>query len=435
MGKRNELPASRVCCSRSMTGPDSDTHSHSHVVRRGILKTLVWPASSHGTNMAAAEPPEPPKASKESMLAAVKENRLDDVKIFLDVEKNKDFCNVVDGVYGATSLKDEKGLEPLMIAAIEGHAKMCEFLIRKRANLTCADQRGDTPLHRAVVLGFANVVEVLINKNAPLDARSKTGSTALHYSTLRGNRGLSELLLMNGANPNVFDEPFGNTPLHFAAMEGHVGIGLTLLNSRASMDSVNSFGDTPLHDAAGYGQANFCKMLLKRGANVLALSSTRKTPLMCATSRSYPTCVAIVEQFEAKAKELIAAEMRRLHELGQQRLKEVQEERERAAAHASAERDRRDRAKAETVRLEALAVEGAAAAEAPDIADEAARMTTPTSSSPRSRFAAKRPPVSPKALPAALHRAQSKTSSPSSSPRSPKESPRTPRSPKSWANT
>ena len=49
---------------------------------------------------------------------------------------------------------DEKhadGHTPLMLAAVHGHAAMCDLLIKKKASLECADARGDSPLPRAAL--------------------------------------------------------------------------------------------------------------------------------------------------------------------------------------------------------------------------------------------------------------------------------------------
>jgi ankyrin repeat protein len=56
---------------------------------------------------------------------------------------------------------------------------------------------------------------------------------------------LTEMLLQNGANPNVGDQ-FGNTPLHRSASKGNTKITKLLLSYNADTYFQDTKGDAPL---------------------------------------------------------------------------------------------------------------------------------------------------------------------------------------------
>ena len=166
----------------------------------------------------AAPPPTEP-----NLLKAIADGALEDVKKMLDPgisEAHKKFNALYPEIGGPVNCTDPNtGFPPLMVAAINGRASLCDLLVRKKADMTCVDQRGDSPLHRASIQSDLPVIEALVARGMPVDVRANSGLTPLHYAAIRGNAGVSELLLSLGATATVHDAVFGSTPLHFAAME------------------------------------------------------------------------------------------------------------------------------------------------------------------------------------------------------------------------
>ena len=164
---------------------------------------------------AAADPSAPSEAN---LLKAVTLGLVDEVRKLLDPGLSEDHKKF-NATNPVTCKDPSTGFPPLMVAAVNGHAKMCELLVKKKASLDCVDERGDSPLHRAAILNDLPVIDVLVACGMPVDVRAKSGVTPLHYAAIRGHTGVCEMLLTLNATPNLGDHAFGSTPLHFAAME------------------------------------------------------------------------------------------------------------------------------------------------------------------------------------------------------------------------
>ena len=85
--------------------------------------------------------------------------------------------------------------------------------------------------------------------------------TPLHIAAFKDKLDVAELLLANGADPNVRDK-FGMTPLHIAAMRGNVKMGKLLIENGAMTDILDNLVKTPAevaNDNEHKEMANFLK--------------------------------------------------------------------------------------------------------------------------------------------------------------------------------
>ena len=259
----------------------------------------------------------------------------------------------------ASSIPNSTGVSfngtPLHIAAARGDQAMAELLVASKADPNIKLDDGRTALHDAAVFGQDSVAKVLIGHGAQVDARLKSGWTALAFSVekefipmakqllaakadsniqfetpgngkycqrtplflavLKKNAELVDLLLKNGANPNVKDEAAadatpllkavqeldtdivslllgananpnlpdlsGWTPLHWAV--GQPTVIEKLLSAKAEVDARNKMGETALHCAAGCGLKPATELLLDHGAEINARDNMGDTPLHLAT--------------------------------------------------------------------------------------------------------------------------------------------------------
>jgi len=200
----------------------------------------------------------------------------------------------------------EREQTPLHVAAQYGRDLVVGILLRKGA---LVDARIDgsgwherTPLHVACVDAQANVAAILVGAGADVNARDAGNMTPLHLAAMgrhigqaeRRQEALVELLLRNGAKPNVKDE-MGYSPLQRAAEEGNRPIAHALLEAGAELDIFSAAaldkaeavtavieadsaviaalhpglgGLRPLHWAARGGAVDTVRLLIDAGADV-----------------------------------------------------------------------------------------------------------------------------------------------------------------------
>lgn len=99
------------------------------------------------------------------------------------------------------------GLTPLHFAALGGHTKAIELLLKNGAKLDCLTVDGKNPLHFAAIKGHAGVLKSLLESaqmnvldvNVP-DAQ---GKTPLHYAIFSENLDAARLLVQKGADPLI----------------------------------------------------------------------------------------------------------------------------------------------------------------------------------------------------------------------------------------
>ena len=95
--------------------------------------------------------------------------------------------------------KDDAGLTPLHIAALQCNSHLVGLLIRSGAELEARDRANGTPLHLAAQHGCADIVVQLLNSGASLNPRDKHGWTPLKRSILWHQEHTTKLLRDRGA--------------------------------------------------------------------------------------------------------------------------------------------------------------------------------------------------------------------------------------------
>eukprot|EP00698_Gefionella_okellyi_P010248 TRINITY_DN2648_c0_g1_i1.p1 TRINITY_DN2648_c0_g1~~TRINITY_DN2648_c0_g1_i1.p1 ORF type:complete len:671 (+),score=124.07 TRINITY_DN2648_c0_g1_i1:99-2015(+) len=214
------------------------------------------------------------------------------------------------------------GLTPLFQAAVNGHANVCETLLKNGAdvNVTCGELQL-TPLYAAAQDGHVQCCEVLLDHGASPNVRSgatespllitacslqhtqictllidrgadvnmvmSDGTSPLFVAAQNGMRLVVMLLLQRGADVNAFVVESSHSPLHIAAQQGHNEVVDALLKSGASADVVDSNGETPLWSAACYGYHEVVEILIAAGANLNAANNDGLTPLHAAAKNQH----------------------------------------------------------------------------------------------------------------------------------------------------
>ena len=111
------------------------------------------------------------------------------------------------------------------------------------------DECGWTPLYRTVVSGIINATELLLNNGADPNIQSSMGETPLYQAVEMEKSAHVNLLLKKGANPNI-SQIDGLSPLHLAVNRQNILIIKELLKYNANPNNKTIlYEQTPLHFA------------------------------------------------------------------------------------------------------------------------------------------------------------------------------------------
>jgi ankyrin repeat protein len=90
------------------------------------------------------------------------------------------------------------------------------------------------------------IVEYLIKKGFDVNEKDYNGYAPIHACAENNYADLAELLLKNGANPDLKDN-FGNTSLMKAILhwDKNLDVIKVLIDNNSNLDEKNNFGDSP----------------------------------------------------------------------------------------------------------------------------------------------------------------------------------------------
>jgi ankyrin repeat protein len=187
------------------------------------------------------------------------------------------------------SVRNEKGLSPLLFAAYNGRPECATLLQRMMPRLSVLE---------AAAIGAIEELDALLQTES-VNARSSDGFTSLHLAAFFGQTRAAELLVRKGANVNAESEnPARLTPLNSAAacrnLQSGLAISQLLIRNGADPSHAQAGGFTPLHSAAANGNRELVLTLIAAGADRRAVSQDGRTPVTLATERGHGNVVAIL---------------------------------------------------------------------------------------------------------------------------------------------
>lgn len=187
------------------------------------------------------------------------------------------------------------------------HKCTAGFLEKQRQRiareLSAAAAVGDVGALRLIIYGRNGKRHLDLNKN-----QDENGNTVLHVAAERGHVEVVELLIIEGAGPDMANR-LGWTPLHLSAQNQHVDCATVLLEAGIPGDTVNregGFMESALHISVYNSDRDTARTLLQHGADQDQPNSVRAPALprrllhACDLLCSHLTCSAfccLCEQF------------------------------------------------------------------------------------------------------------------------------------------
>jgi ankyrin repeat protein len=294
---------------------------HAEVVRMLIEHGANVNARSNQNQwarQATAEPREKwmPLGSLTPLMFAARQGCLECARILVDAKAQ-------------ISAVDPDGISVTLLATINGHYDVADFLVKAGADPNLADRTGRTALYSAVDFhtpprsnrpppkeldsSVASIVLIqdLIAHGANVNAQLKTqqpyrtkldrgddtmlttGTTPLLRAAKAGDVEVVKLLLMAGADPKLATRAGINAPMAAAGLgskeEDTAGRAKTedeaietielCLKAGADVNAVDSRGQTMLHGAANWGYDKLIQYLAGHGANLSLKDKQGKTAL------------------------------------------------------------------------------------------------------------------------------------------------------------
>ena len=91
---------------------------------------------------------------------------------------------------------------------------------------------------------IVNTAKWLLKAGVNINQGDSYMNTPLHYAAQGGLESLVDILLTNGADPNVVNTE-ARTPLHFAAAYGHASVAARLIKSGGDASFLDNYGSSP----------------------------------------------------------------------------------------------------------------------------------------------------------------------------------------------
>jgi ankyrin repeat protein len=219
---------------------------------------------------------------------------------------------------------DQRGITPLMEAALAGDVKAAECLVVHRADVNATSHERATPLYFAITAQRDEMVQFLLDRGARVDAitpaggslllvaasicrldytswllqrgaeidsHDASGNTALSWACQSGaNLDLVRRLVEHGANVNIASGPDEMTPLMYAAQSCKPEVLRFLVEHGALTDPFDLHGYDALTRAAFQGRADNLRELVNLGSKVNRRNQNGLTPiLLVAASAEKPS--------------------------------------------------------------------------------------------------------------------------------------------------
>ncbi|XP_049402599.1 ankyrin repeat-containing protein ITN1-like [Solanum stenotomum] len=285
-GKRMD-PTGKKKYVKQVTGRHNDTELHLAAQRGdvGAVRDILGEIDAQMLKtMSGAEFDAEVAEIREAMVNEV--NELGETALFTAAERG--YIDVVKELLpystkeGITT-KNRSGLDPLHIAANQGHQAIVKLLLEHEPELSkTVAQSNATPLVSAATKGHTSVVHELLSKDSSLLEISRSnGKNALHLSARQGHVDIVQALLEKDPQLARRTDKKGQTALHMAVKGVSCEVVKLLLQADPAIVMLpDKFGNTALHIATRKKRSEIVQeLLMLDDTNVNALTREHKTAL------------------------------------------------------------------------------------------------------------------------------------------------------------
>lgn len=173
-------------------------------------------------------------------------------------------------------------LQPLFLAAGDGHADIANMLIHATANVNATNIGNWTALTKAAYSGHTQAVRLLLSKRADVNvAAMDDGVTPLTVSAQDGFLAIVQELVAASADVNALTRDRW-TALILASRNGHRDVVQVLLAALADI-SAETGGETALTQATKYGHQQVVQMLRDAGGAQVAAANVSSNAVVQVT--------------------------------------------------------------------------------------------------------------------------------------------------------
>ncbi|XP_013916675.1 PREDICTED: ankycorbin isoform X1 [Thamnophis sirtalis] len=188
----------------------------------------------------------------------------------LQAVENADLEKVASllGKKGANATKhDSEGKTAFHLAASKGYSECLRLMISHGSEVTILDGTGHNALHLAAKNNHVDCVKRLLQSKCPAENTDSSGKTALHYSAAQGCLQITQHLCEHKCPLNIKDQD-GNTPFFLTVQNGHSEVCKYLLDHGADVNSRDKNGRTALMLACEAGNLSIAEILIQKGAEI-----------------------------------------------------------------------------------------------------------------------------------------------------------------------
>jgi ankyrin repeat protein len=134
------------------------------------------------------------------LVSSVRWDRIDVTKLLVEKGANVDATNTL-------------GRTPLIISATEGYHELARIFLDNGADINIKDNNYKrTAMHFAALNGHLKIVDALLKKGMDVDEKDSAGKTPLDYANRYGHEKVAKLLKSSGADGEIDPRNFGFSP-------------------------------------------------------------------------------------------------------------------------------------------------------------------------------------------------------------------------------